>query len=175
VEYQEGSEKRLSIAEMLIARASVCCWHNSTLGLDSSSAADYIRSLRILPNVYRTTTLVSLYQASGILFDYFDKVLILEDGEQVYFGPVETARSYFESLGFESLPGQSNPDYLTAAVDLRQHKTKSWSAKTLAGAFRKSEIYARNASETSDLLRDNDSQDFQRRFVELTKREKSCW
>lgn len=59
-----GERKRVSIAEMMITRASILAWDNSTRGLDASTASDYAKSLRILTNLHRTTTFVSLYQAS---------------------------------------------------------------------------------------------------------------
>lgn len=47
----------------------------------------------------------------------FDKVLVLDKGRQVYFGPASEARAYFENLGYRSLPRQSTPDYLTGCTD----------------------------------------------------------
>jgi ATP-binding cassette, subfamily G (WHITE), member 2, PDR len=31
----------------------------------------------------------------------FDKVTVLYEGRQIFFGPTQDARRYFESLGFE--------------------------------------------------------------------------
>ncbi|KAH8684374.1 putative ABC transporter G family member 11 [Tricladium varicosporioides] len=144
-----GQRKRVSIAEMMISGATVCCWDNSTLGLDAVSATDYIRCLRILTNVYRSTTFVSLYQASDIIYEHFDKILLLEDGHQLYFGPATGAQQYFESLGFTKLKGQSVPDFLTASVDQRQ-MIKSTSIKftveSLALKYQESAISAEERS-----------------------------
>ncbi len=46
-----GERKRVSIAEMFCARATVCAWDNSTRGLDASTALDYAKSLRILTDI----------------------------------------------------------------------------------------------------------------------------
>ncbi|KAF8131532.1 pleiotropic drug resistance ABC transporter [Boletus edulis] len=99
-----GERKRVSIAEMMATRARVQCWDNSTRGLDASTALDF-------------TTFVSLYQAGESIYELFDKVLVLDNGRQVYFGPVSEARAYFEDLGYRSLPRQSTPDYLTGCTD----------------------------------------------------------
>jgi len=62
-------------------------------------------------------TLVSLYQASESIYALFDKVLVIDAGRQVYFGPAKEARGYFEGLGFAQKPRQTTPDYLTGCTD----------------------------------------------------------
>jgi ATP-binding cassette subfamily G (WHITE) protein 2 (SNQ2) len=57
------------------------------------------------------------YQASDSIYELFDKVLILDNGRQVYYGSPQEARTYFENLGFNSLPRQSTADYLTGCTD----------------------------------------------------------
>lgn len=57
------------------------------------------------------------YQAGEGIYDLFDKVIVLNKGRQVYFGPPSEARAYFESLGFKPLPRQSTADYLTGCTD----------------------------------------------------------
>ncbi|KIX99551.1 uncharacterized protein Z520_05127 [Fonsecaea multimorphosa CBS 102226] len=112
-----GERKRVSIAEMMVTRATVCCWDNSTRGLDASTALDYAKSLRIMTNIYKTTTFVSLYQASENIYSQFDKVMVIDQGRQVFFGPAKEARAYFEGLGFLEKPRQTTPDYLTGCTD----------------------------------------------------------
>ena len=62
------------------------------------------------------TTFVSLYQAGEGIYDQFDKVLLIDEGRQVYFGPAREARAYMVSLGFEDLPRQTSADYLTGCT-----------------------------------------------------------
>jgi len=112
-----GERKRVSIAEMMISRGSICCWDNTTRGLDSSTALDFAKSLRIITDIYKMPTLVSLYQASESIYSLFDKVLVIDHGRQIYFGPAKEARSYFERLGFAPKPRQTTPDYLTGCTD----------------------------------------------------------
>ena len=112
-----GERKRVSIAEAMITGASVYSYDNSTRGLDASTALDYAKSLRIITNIYHTTTFVSLYQASENIYSQFDKVLVIDQGRQVFFGPTSEARAYFEGLGFMQKPRQTTPDYLTGCTD----------------------------------------------------------
>jgi ATP-binding cassette, subfamily G (WHITE), member 2, SNQ2 len=112
-----GERKRVSIAEMMATRARVQSWDNSTRGLDASTALDFVKCLRIMTDVLGQTTFVSLYQAGEGIYELFDKVLVMNEGRQVYFGPPSEARAYFEGLGYNSLPRQSTPDYLTGCTD----------------------------------------------------------
>lgn len=112
-----GERRRVSIAEMMTTSATVLAWDNSTRGLDASTALDFAKSLRILTNIYKTTTFVSLYQASESIYNQFDKVLVIDSGRSVYFGPTNEARAYFEGLGFRAKPRQTTPDYLTGCTD----------------------------------------------------------
>ncbi|KAK0208987.1 ABC-2 type transporter-domain-containing protein [Desarmillaria ectypa] len=112
-----GERKRVSIAEMMATRARVQSWDNSTRGLDASTALDFSKSLRIMTDILGQTTFVSLYQAGEGIYDLFDKVMVLDKGRQVFFGPPAEARAYFESLGYKPLPRQSTPDYLTGCTD----------------------------------------------------------
>ncbi|TVY28686.1 ABC transporter G family member [Lachnellula hyalina] len=138
-----GERKRVSIAEMMVTSATVCAWDNSTRGLDASTALDYAKSLRVMTNIYKTTTFVSLYQASENIYKQFDKVLVIDDGREVYFGPAKEARSYFEGLGFKEKPRQTSPDFLTGCTDEfereyadgRTSENAPHSPETLAKAF----------------------------------------
>ncbi|PNS16438.1 ABC transporter G family member 21 [Sphaceloma murrayae] len=112
-----GERKRVSIAEAMVTGAAVYSYDNSTRGLDASTALDYAKSLRMLTNIYKTTTFVSLYQASENIYDQFDKVMVIDEGRQVFFGPTKAARAYFEGLGFMEKPRQTTPDYLTGCTD----------------------------------------------------------
>ncbi|KAF2626636.1 hypothetical protein BU25DRAFT_369751 [Macroventuria anomochaeta] len=149
-----GERKRVSIAETMITGASLMSWDNSTRGLDASTAVDYARSLRTLTNIYKTTTFVSLYQASENIYKCFDKVLVIDSGRQVYFGPADEARAYFEGLGFLEKPRQTTPDYLTGCTDPFEREYKAGRDESnapstpdqLAEAFNKSETASRLAT-----------------------------
>ncbi|KAI0026135.1 ABC-2 type transporter [Xylariomycetidae sp. FL0641] len=153
-----GERKRVSIAEMMITNACVLSWDNSTRGLDASTALDFVKSLRIQTNLYRTSTFVSLYQASENIYRQFDKVLVIDSGKQVYFGPATEARSYFEGLGFMPRPRQTTPDYVTGCTDEFERDYSDGyspanaphSPETLSAAFEKSSYTARLNAEMSE-------------------------
>ncbi|KAG9083931.1 hypothetical protein FS749_005624 [Ceratobasidium sp. UAMH 11750] len=112
-----GEKKRVSIAEMMATRARIGCWDNSTRGLDSSTALEFVRALRIATDIAHATTIVSIYQASESLYQLFDKVCVIYSGKQIYFGPAERAREYFIDMGWEPAERQTTADFLVAVTD----------------------------------------------------------
>lgn len=48
------------------------------------------------------------------MFKRFDKVMLLYEGYQVYFGPVESAAVYFHQLGFAKPKRATIADFLTS-------------------------------------------------------------
>ena len=112
-----GERKRVGIAETLSAKSTVMCFDNSTRGLDSSTALDYVNSLRIMTDVSHRTTLVTLYQTGEGIYELMDKVLVIEEGRMIYQGPAKEAKEYFQSLGFYCPERQSTADFLTSVGD----------------------------------------------------------
>lgn len=68
------------------------------------------------------TTFVSLYQAGEGIYQQFDKVLVIDEGHCVYFGPAKTARQYFIEMGFADAPRQTTADYLTGCTDKNERR-----------------------------------------------------
>ncbi|PPR00332.1 hypothetical protein CVT24_004615 [Panaeolus cyanescens] len=112
-----GEKKRVSIAEALAARSCIGAWDNSTRGLDASTALEFVKALRISTDVFKTTTIVSLYQAGESLYQHFDKVCVLYEGRMAYFGPASQARQYFMDMGYEPANRQTTPDFLVSVTD----------------------------------------------------------
>ncbi len=112
-----GERKRVSIAEALATKATVYCWDNATRGLDASTALEYAQAIRTSTNLSKSVAFITIYQAGENIYETFDKVTILYDGRQVYFGPVEEAKAYFERMGFHCPPRQATAEFLTAITD----------------------------------------------------------
>lgn len=95
-----GERKRVSIIECLATRGSVYSWDNSTRGLDASTALEWAKALRAMTDVLGLSTIVTLYQAGNGIYNLFDKVLVLDEGKQIYYGPTAGAKPFMEDLGF---------------------------------------------------------------------------
>lgn len=63
-----GEKRRTSIAEALISGAQFQCWDNSTRGLDSSTAQNFIQLLRKSTDTLQSTAIMSIYQASETMY-----------------------------------------------------------------------------------------------------------
>ncbi|KAJ6100307.1 CDR ABC transporter [Penicillium canescens] len=115
-----GERKRVSIAEASLSDAALQCWDNSTRGLDSANAVEFCRTLRTATELLQSTVLVSLYQAPQEAYHFFDKVTVLYEGRQIFFGQTSEARTYFEELGFECPERQTTPDFLTSMTSQKE-------------------------------------------------------
>ncbi|KZL82400.1 multidrug resistance protein cdr2 protein [Colletotrichum incanum] len=111
-----GERKRVSILECLTTRASVFCWDNSTRGLDASTALEWIREMRNMTDLLGLTTIITLYQAGNGIYEQFEKVLLLDDGKQIFYGLQKEAVPFMESLGFLRDPGSNRSDFLTGVT-----------------------------------------------------------
>lgn len=111
-----GERKRVSIIECLATRGSIFCWDNSTRGLDASSALDYVKAVRAMTDVLGLTSIVTLYQAGNGIYNLFDKVLVLDEGKQIYYGPREMARPFMEENGFICHDAANVADFLTGVT-----------------------------------------------------------
>lgn len=106
-----------SLAEMALAGSAIGAWDNSTRGLDSATALLFVKALRLTATIAGKTHAVAIYQASQAIYDLFDRVMVLYEGKQIYFGPANRARSYFENMGWYSPPRQTTGDYLTSITN----------------------------------------------------------
>lgn len=95
-----GERKRVSIIETMATRGSVFCWDNSTRGLDASTALEYTKAIRAMTDIFGLSTIVTLYQAGNGIYNLFDKVLVIDEGKEIYYGPMKQARPFMEELGF---------------------------------------------------------------------------
>lgn len=152
-----GERKRVSIAEALITRASVQGWDNSSKGLDAATAVEYVQALRALTNMAQVSTAVSLYQAGESLYKLVDKVLLIDDGQCLYYGSSDDAKQYLLDLGFDCPPRWTTADFLTSVTDPHERSVRpGWedriprSAEDFATVYKKSEAYQRNLADMAD-------------------------
>ena len=109
-----GERKRVSIAEAALSGSPLQCWDNSTRGLDSANALEFCRTLRLSTEMDGATACLAIYQASQSIYDIFDKVTVLYEGRQIYFGPTAEAKAFFVNMGFECPERQTAADFLTS-------------------------------------------------------------
>jgi ATP-binding cassette, subfamily G (WHITE), member 2, PDR len=74
-----GERKRVSIAECTLSFSPIQCWDNSTRGLDSANALEFIRTVRMGADAGGSTAMVSVYQCSQ---SSYDVSLAIQQSEQ---------------------------------------------------------------------------------------------
>lgn len=170
-----GEKKRVSIAEAMITKASTQCWDNSTRGLDASTALEYVQSLRSLTNMAHISTSVALYQAGESLYDLFDKVVLMDEGKCLYYGPTEEAAAYFENLGFLRPQRWTTADFLTSVTDPHERQIREGyenriprSPEQFEAAYKKSATFEGNVRDIESFEQQAEQQR-QERLAATTK------
>ncbi|KAA8646438.1 hypothetical protein EYZ11_000293 [Aspergillus tanneri] len=149
-----GERKRVSIIECMATKGSVFSWDNSTRGLDASTALEWAKALRAMTNVMGLSTIVTLYQAGNGIYNLFDKVLVLDEGKQIYYGPAAAAKPFMQDLGFVYTDGANIGDFLTGVTVPTERRIRPGyentfprNADAILAGYKKSMIYDRMVSE----------------------------
>ncbi|QLL34017.1 hypothetical protein HG536_0F03420 [Torulaspora globosa] len=141
-----GQRRRVSIIETFIANGSVYLWDNCTKGLDSSTALDFLTILRDMTKRSKSVSLVRISQASDEIVSKFDKILMLSEDHQVFFGTMEECLHHFEStLQIARNPNDSIIEYLTSILrhssDISRAPKVTLSEEQLYRAWERSRNY----------------------------------
>ncbi|KAF2834669.1 ABC transporter CDR4 [Patellaria atrata CBS 101060] len=110
----DEERRRLTIAEAYMGYSAFQCWDNVSREMDTSTSFRFVKSLRSSAESHGTTSIITLYQMSQNMYQLFDKVTLLYEGRQIFFGGIHNAKEFFERLGFRCPDRMSTPEFLTA-------------------------------------------------------------
>lgn len=166
-----GERKRVSITEALAAQASVYCWDNATRGLDASTALEYTQAIRASTNILGNAGIIAIYQAGENIYDLFDKVTVMYTGRQVYFGPVDRAKEYFQRMGYHCPPRQTTAEFLTAVTDpFGRTPLDGVDRDSIPNTADEFEQYWKASPEYAELMRDIDEYNYNHNRVDTLDR-----
>ncbi|XP_051133897.1 ABC transporter G family member 9-like [Andrographis paniculata] len=106
-----GERKRVSIAQEMLINPSLLFLDEPTSGLDSTTAQRIVSTMSELCKDSRTVVM-TIHQPSSRLFYMFHKVLLLSEGNPLYFGKGSGAMDYFAGIGFSPSVAMNPADFL---------------------------------------------------------------
>jgi ABC-type multidrug transport system ATPase subunit/ABC-type multidrug transport system permease subunit len=140
---------------------------------------EWIKAIRVMTDILGLSTIVTLYQAGNGIYEHFDKVLLLDEGKQIFYGPQKDAVPFMEGLGFMRDPGSNRGDFLTGVTVPTERVIAPGyedkfprTADQIRAAYEQSHIKPRMLEEAQNYPTSKEAADNTTVFKEMVAREK---
>ncbi|KAF6022142.1 hypothetical protein EB796_019552 [Bugula neritina] len=111
-----GEKRKLSIACELLTNPVLMLLDEPTSGLDSSAAHSFCSKIQKVAKSANKTVVMSIHQPSSQLFNMFDKLLLLCDGQVAYYGEAKKCAQHFAALGLPCPTNYNIADHILDQV-----------------------------------------------------------
>lgn len=111
-----GQKRRVAIGCELITHPTLLFLDEPTSGLDAAAAFNVTRTIRQLAEHDRTIVTV-IHQPSSEVYELFDKLCLMSDGQVIYFGKASSALAMFEDAGLPCPPQRNPTDHFLHAIN----------------------------------------------------------
>ncbi|TMW64528.1 hypothetical protein Poli38472_011408 [Pythium oligandrum] len=170
-----GQKRRLSIAIELLSNPSILLLDEPTSGLDSSATYNVMKFILKLCEEGKTVV-CTIHQPSSLVYEMFHNIMVLSEGQTVYFGPQTDAIKHFASIGYEC-PMYANPaEYFIELVNADfeghadiPHMVSAYAASTASAKLTAKIISDRNNAVAVETL-EADMPSAWRQFMVLLQR-----
>lgn len=117
-----GERKRVSIGIELITNPSIIFTDEPTSGLDSFTALTTVELLVNLAHAGDRTVMATIHQPNSDMFELFDDLIVMAEGQVMYIGPADEAVDYFKGLGYPCRQYSNPADFFINLVHGRGDK-----------------------------------------------------
>ncbi|GAV49516.1 hypothetical protein ZYGR_0P01600 [Zygosaccharomyces rouxii] len=107
-----GEKRRVSIACELVTSPLILFLDEPTSGLDANNASNVVDCLVRLARNYGRTLVLSIHQPRSNIFQMFDKLVLLSNGEMVYSGEAIRVNEFLRNNGYQCPTEYNIADYL---------------------------------------------------------------
>jgi len=112
-----GQKRRLSVAVAMMKNPRVLMLDEPTSGLDSAAAASIMKYLGQMVREENIIIVSVIHQPSAEVFNLFDKLVVLSDGQVAFAGRRCDTRVHFEGLGYVRPDGHSTAEWVLDLVN----------------------------------------------------------
>ncbi|XKL60053.1 hypothetical protein PGB90_001069 [Kerria lacca] len=116
INLSSGEQKRLSVATELLTDPPLLFCDEPTTGLDSFSALKLMTIMKSMTVQRNKTIVCSIHQPSEQIFNLFNHIILLYNGNIAYCGATQKALQFFQSLGYAYNKDQNPADYLIKSL-----------------------------------------------------------